>query len=254
VSPIEPLQQRKLSIAVAAQLEELVMKGEYREGDKLPPERVLVDEFGVSRSTIREALRRLEAEGLVRIDHGVGAFVCERHEAENPLVSLLVLDQSTVPELFEARRALESTTAALAAERLSPAAASELESLASQLADEALSPAAYVELDVALHQAIARATKNRVLMELAESLREAHVEYSRRVIDLQERRRRATHGHRAIVDAILARDPARAREAMIAHLDEAEQDLLQAIDQPKDKRNAPKRVALDPAETKGHPE
>jgi GntR family transcriptional regulator, transcriptional repressor for pyruvate dehydrogenase complex len=251
MSPIEPLQQHKLSLAVAAQLEELVMKGEYREGDKLPPERVLVDEFGVSRSTVREALRRLEAEGLVRIDHGVGAFVCERPEAENWLASLLVLDHSTVPELFEARRALESTTAALAAERLSPAAAGELESLAAQLADSDLSKEGYVELDAALHQAIARATKNRVLTSFAESLREAHVEYSRRVINLRERRKRATHGHQAIVEAILARDPERAREAMIAHLEEAERDLLHEIDQPKDKRKTPKRVATDGTETKG---
>jgi GntR family transcriptional regulator, transcriptional repressor for pyruvate dehydrogenase complex len=251
MSPIEPVKRHKLSIAVAAKIEELVMNDEYAAGDKLPPERALVDSFGVSRSTIREALRRLEAEGVVRIEHGLGAFVLERRESENWLSSLLVLDRLTVPELFEARRALESDNAALAAERLSPAAAGELESLVNQLGDDDISQEAYVELDVAFHLAIARATKNRVLVGLSESLRDAMVEYSHRVIGFSGRRERATHGHRKIADAILARNPARARKAMVAHLEEAEQDLLREVVEPKDKRKPHERAVRDGAQTKG---
>jgi GntR family transcriptional regulator, transcriptional repressor for pyruvate dehydrogenase complex len=251
MSPIERLQKHKLPIALAAKIEELVMNGEYAAGEKLPPERVLVDSFGVSRSTVREALRRLEAEGVIRIEHGVGAFVRERRESPDWLGSLLVLDRLTVPELFEARRALESDNAALAAERLSPAAAGELESLVNQLANQDISQDEYVELDVALHLAIARATKNRVLIGLSESLREAMVEYSHRVIGFSGRRERATHGHRKIVDEIVARNPDHARKAMVAHLEEAEQDLLREVVEPKHKRKHQAGAAVEGAETKG---
>jgi DNA-binding GntR family transcriptional regulator len=77
------------------------------------------------------------------------------------------------------------------------------------------------------------------------------VEYSHRVIGLSGRRDRATHGHRKIVDAILARNPTRARKAMVAHLEEAEQDLLREVVEPKDKRKPKQRAAVDSAQTKG---
>jgi DNA-binding FadR family transcriptional regulator len=74
-NPIEPVRRLKISDSVAAQLELLITQGVYEVGERLPAERELAERFGVGRSTMREALRLVEAEGMLRIDHGVGVFV-----------------------------------------------------------------------------------------------------------------------------------------------------------------------------------
>lgn len=231
-SSIKPIERQKVSLAIAAQLQQILLSGEYQAGDKLPSERVLGERFGVGRSSIREALRRLEAEGLVRIVHGVGSFVGDGPEADSGgnLARFLVLDGSTVPELFEVRRALEGETAARAAERLTASEANELRKILRQLEDKTLSDEVYVEADVALHLTIARATKNTPLIRLLESFEGTLVEYSRRVIKLPGRRERANEGHRAMVEAILARSPSAAYEAVINHIEVVERDIMQHLE------------------------
>lgn len=232
VAPIERIGKFRVPLAVAAQLRKLLMSGEYKVGDKLPSEKVLSERFGVGRSSVREAMRCLEAEGLARTVHGVGAFVSDGREAGvgDGLAALLVLDGTTVPELFEARRALERETAARAAERLTAPEAEELRQILTRLEDTTLSDEAYVEVDVALHLAIARVTKNKVLIRLLESLRGILVEYSLRVIRLPGRREKANEGHRAMVEAILARGPSAARKAIIEHLDAVEREIVEHLE------------------------
>lgn len=234
MSPIEWIGRDRLSVAVAAQLQQILAGGEYQPEEKLPPERILCDQFGVGRSTIREALRLLEAEGFVRIVHGVGTFVAEGGGRNNKsLVSMLLLDHSTVPELFEARRAFETATAALAAKRRTTADVSALRQILAELDDDTLSSSAYVQLDVKLHSAIAAASHNRILIGFTEDIKEAFAEYSQRVINLVGRRDNATSGHRAIVDAILAGRQGAARHAMFKHLEEAERDVLLSLQRQK---------------------
>lgn len=231
VPPIEPVQRFRVPVVVAAQLRKLLISGEYKVGDRLPSEKVLGERFGVGRSSVREAMRRLEADGLVRIVHGVGSFVSDGREAGvgDRLAALLVLDGSTIPELFEARRVLERETAARAAERLTDTEADELRELLSRLEDETLSEEAYVEADVALHLAISRVTKNKVLIRLIESLESLLLEYSRRVIQLPGRRVTANVGHKAIVEAILARRSSGARKAMIEHIAAVEREIVEHL-------------------------
>lgn len=225
ISSVQPINRTKVPLAVAAQLQRLLAE-EYQAGDKLPAEKVLGESFGVGRSSIREALRLLEAEGRVRIVHGVGTFVSDDPQASvDGSGTLLVLEQSTVPELFEARRALESENATRAAERITASEAKQLQELLGRFHDETLSDEEYVQTDVALHSAIARATKNRVLIHLFEGLEGQLVEYSRRVISLPGRRETASGGHRAIVEAIVDRDPSAARKAIVEHLEAVEREI-----------------------------
>lgn len=230
-SAIQPIGRTKVSLAVAAQMQRILISGEYQAGDKLPSERVLGERFGVGRSSIREALRRLEADGLVRIVHGVGTFVSDGREAggQSALATLLVLDGITVPELFEARRALEGETAAQAAERLTESEGGRLREILRQLEDETLSDETYVETDVALHLAIAQATKNKVLIRLLESLKGILIEYSMRVITLPGRRDTANEGHRTMVEAILSHDSSAARAAIIDHLEAVEREIVEHL-------------------------
>ena len=218
---------------MAAQLQELLLRGEYGAGEKLPPAHVLSEQFGVGRSSVREALHRLEAEGFLRLVHGVGAVVTEggMGRGTSSLASLLVLEDLTVPELFEARHAVEPPTAALAGERVTPSEITAIEGLIGKLLDDELSDEAYVLVEVELQTAIASATKNRVLVSLNKSLKTAFAEYAERVLRIPGRRDRANRGHEAIVDAIIARRPSAARRAVIAHLEESENDILEYLAQ-----------------------
>src|SRR3954465_15457782 len=170
---IGPVRRLKLSDSVAAELERMITRGDFGVGEKLPPERVLADRFGVGRSSMREALRLVEAAGLLRIDHGVGVFVVSRsRQARASSLDLLVaLEDVTVPELFEVRLALERDAAALAARRITPSEAAELQTLIAEASDPRLSDEEFIERDVALHMTVCKATKNALLMRIYETLK-----------------------------------------------------------------------------------
>ncbi|WP_415853402.1 FadR/GntR family transcriptional regulator [Sinomonas sp. G460-2] len=203
-SRIERVERLRVSDSVAAQLTQLITKGVYAVGEKLPPERVLAEEFGVSRSSMREAIRSIEASGLVSSNHGVGVFVVSNTVASQAGSDLLVFEGFTVPELFEVRRMMERDAAGLAARRITPGYASELQDILSRCADPDLPNEEFVKLDFKLHQTIAKASKNGLLATIYGSLEPMMVKYSHRVIDLPGRREDSHRGHTKIVDAVVA--------------------------------------------------
>lgn len=227
--PIRPIARFKISDSVAAQLEQLIGDGAYKLGERLPSERVLSEQFGVGRSSMREALRVLEARGLVSIAHGVGV-----HVTEPPVTgdrrNLLQLEGCTVPELFEVRRALEGPGAASAAKRVTLAEAARLKELLEEMEDPRLADVEFVEMDADLHRSIMLATHNALLIELYDTTRHLFVEYSARVIGFPGRRSTAHEGHAAIVDAIVRRRPQVAQKAMAAHLLAAEREIVENLD------------------------
>ena len=229
-STIQPVQRLKLSDAVAAQLERMIIDGNYAVGAKLPPERQLAEQFGVGRSSMREALRTVESSGLLRIDHGVGVFVVSDSKSKPALDSeSLVVDGYTIPELFEVRLAFEREAAGLAAKRITAREAEELQALLRRGERRGITNEEFIELDAALHMAIVRATKNKLLVGVFQTIQPVFVAYSRRVIDLDGRRDTAHQGHRRIVDAVVGRHAADARRAVVRHLREVERDLVQRL-------------------------
>lgn len=224
-SSITPVHRLKLADAVAAQLESLIQEGEYQVGDKLPPEREFAEQFGVGRSTMREALRLVEAGGLLRINHGIGVFVQSRTRTTER-GGLLVLDEVTVPELFEVRRSLERDAAGLAAKRITSAEGDALLAILTESEVAELTDEQYVILDAAFHRKIAEITKNRLLVGLTATIEPLFLQYSRQVICLPDRRKTAMQGHRSIADAIIQRKVEGARRAALAHLREVESDIV----------------------------
>ncbi len=230
-SAIRPISRFKISDSVAAQIEQLIKGGSYKPGDKLPSERVLSEEFGVGRSSMREALRALEARGFVTIAHGLGVYVADSPGiSDRQAIDLLVLDECTVPELFEVRRALECPAAALAAKRISQPEASRLEEILAASHDVRLSDAEFIDKDAELHWTIVLATRNKLLIRVYESTRHLFVEYSSRVIKLSGRREKADSGHVEIVAAIVNRKPQAAQKAMRGHLEAVERDIVEYLD------------------------
>lgn len=223
---IEPVRRLKVADSVAAQLEELITSGAYEVGEKLPPERVLAEQFQVGRSSMREALRMVESAGLLRTVHGIGVFVARTTKQAPSLSELLLIDDYSVRDLFEVRTPLEGNAAALAAQRSTAAEDAALEALIERMADSTLTDGEFIQLDAELHLAVASASHNPLLHELVRSVAPLFVDYSHRVITLPGRRERAHAGHMKIVAAVKTGKVREARAAAVKHIQEVEHDIV----------------------------
>jgi GntR family transcriptional repressor for pyruvate dehydrogenase complex len=240
---IQPVRRLKLSDSVAAELERMILRGDYEIGGRLPSERELADQFGVGRSSMREALRLVEASGLLRIDHGRGVFVAAtKKRPPTGDFELRVIDDVTVPELFEVRLAMEGESAGLAARRLTPPEADELQRIVAAAAEPSVGDEDFVTHDARVHRAIATASKNKLLLQIFESIEPLFFTYSYRVIQLPGRRVVAQYGHEQIVQAIVARRPRDARNAMVKHLREVQRDIVEHLEQSDERRKQERRM------------
>lgn len=228
---IAPIRRLKVADAIAAQLSELITAGNFKPNDKLPPERVLSEQFGVGRSSMREALRSLEADGLVRSEHGIGIFVVDPTKKRIDHSELLVAGDYTVAELFEVRLPLEREAAGLAALRITQDEIDHLQGIIQDMSVPELSDAQFIELDAQLHRTIAEATKNALLVSVIRTMEPHFFSYSKSVMTLPARREHAHRGHVRIVEAVAAHDVRDARAAAVRHIRDVERDIRAYIDQ-----------------------
>src|SRR5919204_1811477 len=138
---IEPIHSTRIYEEIVRQIKSMIAEGRLKSGDQLPPERDLAEKFVVSRTSVREALRALESLGLVEIRPGEGTFVREASVEAliEPLALLMVSQREAIGELFEARRLLEPSLAALAATRATPEEIQEMERILEEQAREVMS-------------------------------------------------------------------------------------------------------------------
>jgi GntR family transcriptional regulator, transcriptional repressor for pyruvate dehydrogenase complex len=206
------------------EIQALVRSGKLQPGERLLPERELARELGVSRSTLREAIRALVAMNILSSRHGDGTYVSslEPELLSRPFSFVLETRPALVSHLFEARRLLESACAGLAAERITDEEIAELERLAETREADAEE---LIDRDVALHTAIVRATRNPILAGLAGSIGGLGLETRRQSVRLPGQARRTRTHHRRIVAALRRRAPDEAAAAMDAHLRSVERAL-----------------------------
>jgi GntR family transcriptional repressor for pyruvate dehydrogenase complex len=207
---------------VVGHVRALIESGSLRPGDRLPAERDLAVEVGVSRPTVRAGLRALAAMGVVQSRHGSGTYIPEGPPTlgSEPLRFLAALHGFTREEMFEARRILEVGAAGLAAERATPdeiaTIAEEVASLFASMDD----PQGFLLHDVKFHQAVATASHNPIVTSLVGMVSELY--YAHRLETAGRASDRNLHDaaqmHRRIYQAIRARDPDRACRAMAEHL------------------------------------
>jgi GntR family transcriptional regulator, transcriptional repressor for pyruvate dehydrogenase complex len=224
----EPARRMSRADEVRDALVERITSGELRPGDRVPAERALAAELAVSRNVVREALGGLVAVGLVETKPGAGVFVADQTMASvlkviDPAVALL---PSSLRTLLQVREVLEPGIAALAAQL---AGADDLDALHQLVASSAMhldDPPAYVDLDGEIHDAIVRMTRNSVLIWISDLIRRAARAARELTVADADLRRGALSDHQAIFEAIAARDPERAAEAMRSHLVFVQAQLL----------------------------
>jgi GntR family transcriptional repressor for pyruvate dehydrogenase complex len=224
----QPIKPKKVSTQIADQIRSSILAGEFAPGDKLPPERELAEMFGVSRPSVREALNVLASSGLVMSYQGGGTVVMSLVEtsSSNPLSELIRVQQDRALDVIEVRKSMESWTAWYAAERSLPDDIRRMEEIIAGMKHNLETKQPSEDLDANLHIVIARATHNIVWLHLMQSLFDAMKEFQqtvwRAVYLTQEDHQLLFEHHNTIVQAIKAKDPESARDAMIHHLTFAE--------------------------------
>ncbi len=231
VAPVRIFEQ------AVGQLRELISSGGITPGEKLPTEQDLGRQFNVSRSSVREALRVLEAEGLVEVKRGLGTFVSPRSSARStPKDLVLWLEQrgETLEQVLQVREAIEGLTAALAAARASQKQMEEIRSILEEQqriieqqspdGDECVDELS--RLDLAFHLAIANASGNDIANEIISHIIPAFQGSNRAVLYLCKRAKKMEIEHNEVLIALEARDPAAAETAMRNHISRVTSDTL----------------------------
>ena len=232
MSTLRPAATR-LADTIAAELEKRMLEGSLKPGDRLPAERTLALDMGVSRPCLREAMQKLVSNGLLTTRHGGGTHVTDRLEAHfvDPWQDMLKDHPLLHRDLLEFRQMLESQAAALAADRATDADLARLDAVhaaleASYSGDDL---AVCIDADVAFHQAIAEAAHNVLIGHLTASLmRVIHGHVAGNLEHLHARPQRWNQlraQHEAIWQAIRERNPEEAAQAARSHVEFVRQNI-----------------------------
>ncbi len=217
----QPVKTSRMAETVVAQIRAAIESGQIRTGERLSGERVLAEQFSVSRGCVREALRILEVMGFVKVRQGRGAFVS--NSGAGPISNTIWLPwlaahKDEVLELQEVRDAIETKVSALAALN---ATEDDLDAIRAIL-DEAQRPGVTADeaqiLDFRFHEALANTSKNRILVKLSKSLGGALSSDRRAVFEIPGRIESSFQEHRRVFDALVARDPVGAAREMSRHV------------------------------------
>jgi GntR family transcriptional repressor for pyruvate dehydrogenase complex len=216
---------KSVSDEIVDQVLSAILTGRLAPGDRLPPERVLAQAFGVGRQALREALQKLQGMGLIRTAKPHGTFVQTPTPdlMRRPLSRLLEQEAGRLVNFLDVRKWLEGMTAAEAAEHATPEDLDGIEAALRGVAEaaerndrEALDAA-----DIAFHLAIVTASHNPVMVELVGTFRNLMWSSHGFRLVLLELADAALvcEEHRAVAEAIRAKDPVKAREAMTHHIE-----------------------------------
>ncbi len=214
---LRPVLRPRLYEQVVSQIQEWIAENGLEVGDRLPPERELASRLGVSRATISQALVAMEVVGMVSVRHGDGVVLIEP-AGSTKVVSALRRHAQQLPEIIEAREALETKLAALAAERRTESDLAAIDEALEVMERDIAAGGRGVEGDELFHAAVTAAGHSpllaRLMAEISELIRETRIES----LSQPDRPLNSLRGHRRIADAIRARDGEAAAVAMQDHI------------------------------------
>lgn len=229
-SEFETVRRDKVYEGVAKQIESLILK-KLRPGDKLPSERELAEMLGVSRSSIRDAIRSLELMGMVEPRQGAGTIVREisSDSLVNPLANALKRKKELIGELLDFRKMLEPPMAARAATRASADEISEMQEILERQEEKLRRGESAIAEDSEFHYAIALASGNSVVLKVLDALMDLLHDSRERSLQVEGRQQKSLAGHRRILGAIKRNNPEAARVAMRRHIQNVEKIVLRTM-------------------------
>lgn len=231
--PIQLIEPQRLYRQIADQLRELIRCEEFKPGSRLPPERDLAVQLGVSRPSVREALIALEVEGCVEVRKGAGIYVCERR-ADRAVQSDLLTDMHGPLELIRARAVIEGEIAAMAARVAKPRQLALLDEALQMMRSEARAGGVPMQGDRLFHLRLAEIAGNSALTSVVALLfDQRNNPISAKLGQHLENAaswNAAIEEHSKVADAVAAHDPTAARAAMQRHMDRSHRRLTKRLD------------------------
>jgi DNA-binding FadR family transcriptional regulator len=219
---ISPIKKTRVAEEVADRIRVLMLDGRFPAGQPLPSERHLAERFGVSRGSIRDALRTLETIGLLETRHGQGTFPLELSvdRLVAPLASVMAYRADLQEELLDVRRMFEPAVARAAAVRATEEDLADLERILETQRQKLKTGQSAITEDTAFHAVLARATRNRVVMSIMATLNDLLVESRTHSLQQKGRPARSIDGHEAVIAAVRRHDPDGAAQAMSTHINQ----------------------------------
>jgi GntR family transcriptional repressor for pyruvate dehydrogenase complex len=224
------IRKNRVHEEVAKQLEQLIVQ-KLHPGDKLPAERELAEMLGVSRSSIRDAIRRLEIVGLVEPRQGAGTVVREisADTLVSPLANVIAHKRQLVGELLDFRRMLEPPLAARAATHASSGEIAGMDEILRRQDRKIRQGELAVEEDTEFHYRIALASGNSVVLKVMDVVMDLLRETRSRSLQTEGRPQKSLAGHKRILAAMKKRDAGAAEAAMRLHIQEVEKMVLDKL-------------------------
>ncbi len=225
----EAIPINKVYQAVARQLQRRITEN-LKPGDLLPPERQLVQMLGVSRGSVRDAIRSLELMGLLEPRQGIGTVVCRRDATPaNPLANALLEKRKLVAELIDVRKMIEPSLAGRAALHASRDEIADMEDILVRQEEKVRQGELGIDEDSEFHYTIALASNNSAILKVVDVLMDLLRETREHSLQGEGRQERSLAGHRRILSALKRGDAAAAEAAMRRHLQEIEDIVLKKL-------------------------
>jgi DNA-binding FadR family transcriptional regulator len=222
-----PILRSKLSHQITERLLEEIRSGELSPGDKLPSERDLMEQFGVGRPAIREALQGLEKMGIVEIAHGERATIRKLDARgmfeliDQSARHLLFTSAQMLDDLKQARLLFETGMIKIAAAKARPGDIERLKDCLTEMKQSVGDVAKFVQADIRFHITIAEISGNPIYSAISGAMLNWLVEFHQELVRVPGAEQVTMAEHQAVLDRIAAKDPAGAQRAMTAHLTRA---------------------------------
>ena len=223
----------RVSDEIVNQLKSLISEGILKPGNQLPPERELIKEFGVSRPTLREALRSLIAMGFLEGKQTKRTFVKSviSGRMQDPISFLIKTDTQKIFDLIEVRKAMEAWSAFHAAQRATQEDIKQLESTIEEMKAAYEKGRSWEKEDADFHLAIAQATHNTIQTHIMSTIYDLLRESVARVFTDRAKVKKLLYQHYRIFSAIKNHSPEKARERTLEHLDHVESEVKASMGQ-----------------------
>lgn len=227
------IKHTKISEDIANQIKRLIIDGELKPGDQLPPERELIKQLGVSRPSLREALNSLVTMGFLEVRQAKRTFVksVTSKLIEDPLSLLIKADDQKIFDLIEVRKAIETWAAYHAAQKASSEDIEQLGIIISEMKRAFEEGRSWEKQDADFHLAIAKATHNTIHMHIMSGIYDLLRESVGRVFRDRAKIKKLLDQHYRIFNAIKNHSPDKAREKTLEHLNYVESEVKKATGQ-----------------------
>jgi GntR family transcriptional repressor for pyruvate dehydrogenase complex len=226
---LQPVSKQSLSDRLANRIREMIQQADYERGDRLPSIMEMARSFGVGHPTVREALTKLEAVGVVEIRHGSGVYVSRSDDGVLLLASpgyAPVVTRKLLQDLIKSRMPLEMQSVAEAVEHITARHLKDMHRLLTTAGKHLADDGVLHKVNMDFHRQIAVSSGNTVLLQLLDVLRELFQREQLMILDIFGSRERDHQGHLAILDALERRNKTLAVDRMRRHLE----GVLDAVD------------------------